>query len=284
MNYRHAFHAGNFADVFKHVVLVRLLRYLCEKDTALFYLDTHAGPGVYDLADERASRTGEWRNGIARLAAPIEAPAVKELLAPYLTLVGPIAADGKPDLYPGSPKLAQRLLRRQDRLTVCELHPDDAAALSANFSRDPRVKVLAIDGYTALKAFVPPKERRGLVFIDPPFESPAEFDQMTDHIRIAQRKWATGVYAVWYPIKNNRQAEEFARSLINANKPRRMLRLCLDVGNSDNRPGALTACAIIIINPPFPLEREAAILLPFLATRLAQGADPGSSITWLAGD
>jgi 23S rRNA (adenine2030-N6)-methyltransferase len=142
---------------------------------------------------------------------------------------------------------------------------------------------MASDGYTALKALVPPQERRGLVFVDPPFEKPSEFDQITKHIRIAQRKWPTGVYAIWFPIKDNHQAQEFAGALV-ASKIRRILRLHLDVGHREDRPGALRACALIIINPPFALAREAAILLPFLAARLALGTDYGSAVTWLAGD
>jgi len=163
MNYRHAFHAGNFADVFKHVLLARILAYLMRKDAALRYIDTHAGVGFYDLGEARAERTGEWRGGIGRLAAalPGASPQLAGLLQPYLDCLGPLDGEGRPNLYPGSPAIAQAMLRKQDRLTLCELHADDVRALAANIGRDKRAKVVAIDGYVALNAYVPPRERRG---------------------------------------------------------------------------------------------------------------------------
>ena len=170
MNYRHAFHAGNFADVFKHAMLSRILAYLMRKDAPLRYLDTHAGVGRYDLSGDEASRTGEWREGIARVVNAQKPADVAALLAPWLEVVGACDAEGKPQTYPGSPALAQAMLRPQDRLTLCELHPADSETLRRAMGRDLRVKALHIDGYMALNAYVPPVERRGLVLVDPPFE------------------------------------------------------------------------------------------------------------------
>jgi 23S rRNA (adenine2030-N6)-methyltransferase len=280
MNYRHAYHAGNFADVFKHILLVRMLVYLQRKETPLFFLDTHAGSGRYDLADDRASRTGEWRDGIARLSCPMP-PLITQLLQPYRDIIGPSDASGRPALYAGSPILAQRLLRAQDRLLLCEIHPSEVLALRSNVGCDRRVTVREIDGYTALKASVPPKERRGLVLIDPPFEVRDEFFQLITHLRGALRQWSTGIYAVWYPLKYPQLASAFANGLIAAGI-RKVLRLRLAVGHTDETPDALAACGMIIINPPLAIEDEAKVLLPFLSDCLAQGVQRSWSVDWLA--
>ncbi len=171
MNYRHGFHAGNFADVFKHALLARLLVYLLRKDAPFRVIDTHAGEGAYDLASDEAGRTLEWEGGIGRLADLSGADdETRALLAPYLDCVGALGDDGRPPLYPGSPMIAARLMREQDRAIFCELRPDAFDALRYRFGADMRVKTIHIDGYTGLGAYVPPKERRGLVLIDPPFE------------------------------------------------------------------------------------------------------------------
>src|SRR5579862_1307606 len=170
MNYRHAFHAGNFADVFKHAVLTRILVYLGQKVAPYRVIDTHAGEGVYDLSGEKAEKTDEWRSGIGRLAEANPPPDIAALLAPYLDSVAPLM-HATPPLYPGSPALAQRLTRPQDRMVFCDAHPEVVAALKAQSQswRDQRVKIVEIDGYQALNAFLPPHERRGLVLVDPPF-------------------------------------------------------------------------------------------------------------------
>ena len=213
MNYRHAFHAGNFADVFKHAILTRILVYLTRKDTPLRYLDTHAGVGRYDLRALKAEKTGEWRDGIGRLNGATFAPDVAALLEPWLKVVGPQDADGHPvQSYPGSPALAQALLRPQDRMTLCELHPEDMRSLVRRMGRDGRLRIVEIDGYLALNAYVPPPERRGLVLVDPPFESPDEFAHMVRVFADAYSKWPTGTYAFWYPLKDIRAGENFAKS------------------------------------------------------------------------
>lgn len=282
MNYRHAYHAGNFADVFKHALLCNILGYLLRKETAFRYLDTHAGIGLYDLGAEQAEKTGEWRNGIGRLIDAAPPPAVAALLAPYLA--GVRAAQPTPDaglsLYPGSPWLARAMARPQDRLTLVEKHPADVATLKRRFARDERVATVALDGWTALNAYVPPRERRGLVLVDPPFEEPDEFVRMTVRLAKAHAKWPGGIYALWYPIKDPRRIEAFAAGLV-ATGIRRMLRLELFVHAPDD-PSRLNGCGLIVVNPPFTLAGEAGVLLPYLAELLAQRGRPGWSATWLA--
>ena len=177
MNYRHAFHAGNFADVFKHAILARILVYLALKEAPFRFIDTHAGAGRYDLSSEAARRSPEWRDGVARLIKARPPAPVAALLAPYLQAIGPSDADGRPASYPGSPALAQALLRSQDRIALCEAHPEERERLVAALGRDSRLSIVGTDGYVALNAYIPPKERRGVVLIDPPYEEPDESER-----------------------------------------------------------------------------------------------------------
>ena len=278
MNYRHIFHAGNFADVFKHALLARVLTYMVQKPAPLRYIDTHAGLGRYDLSSEEAARTGEWRDGIGRLALAGLPPGSRELFLPYLTAVGPLDAEGKPASYPGSPAVAQTLLRPQDRIALCELHPVDVEMLKQNIGRDRRVKVMALDGYTGLNAFVPPPERRGLVLIDPPFESREEFDRMFAALVGAHRKWSTGTYMLWYPIKDQAAVSRFATSLAGSGI-RRILQLHLFVEDRvAAEDGPLAGCGLVVVNPPYTLELEARGMLPLLAELLGRSG----AGTWIS--
>ena len=287
MNYRHAFHAGNFADVFKHVILTRILLYLIRKDTALRVIDTHAGDGMYDLSASPAEKTAEWRNGIGRLVASCPPVEVQSILEPYLAVVTPLLA-GQPPLYPGSPALACQFLRRQDRMIFCDAHPDAVAALRARpvFARDRRVKIVEIDGFTALKAFVPPIERRGLVLIDPPFEQKTEFAALLTGLTTAAQKWPTGVYMAWFPIKDHVGVNGFLDALVAATAQagiKKLLRLELQVDTP--RPDTpLVANGLIIINPPHPLAVEARAVLPYLAQTMGIKGRCGADIAWLAAD
>lgn len=211
MNYRHAYHAGNFAEVVKHAILARVVAHLREKPAAFRLLDTHAGAGLTELAGPEASRTGEWRDGIGRLCAASLDPGVRALLAPYLDAVEGANPGGQLAAYPGSPVLARSWLRPQDRLVACELEPGAAGALRRRMHGDPRVKAVTIDGWTALNAYLPPKERRGAVLIDPPFEDPGEFTRSAEGLARAHRKWATGIYLAWYPIKDRGECDAFCR-------------------------------------------------------------------------
>jgi 23S rRNA (adenine2030-N6)-methyltransferase len=282
MNYRHAFHAGNFADVVKHAVLARIVVHLKEKPAAFRVIDTHAGAGLYDLAGPEASRTAEWREGIGRLVAAELAPAARDLLAPYLEAVAAFNGGGALKLYPGSPALMQHWLRPQDRLIACEREPTAARALAAVLRGDKRAKALAIDGYTALNAYVPPKERRGLVLIDPPFEQADEVVSLAQGLAGAQRKWPTGIYVLWYPIKDARESERFARRLARLGIPR-ILRAEFVLPVREER---LRGSGLILVNPPWTLEAELAVLLPALAGALDEASNKGAStrIGWLTGE
>ncbi len=282
MNYRHAFHAGSFADVFKHAVLCRILHYLRRKPAAFRVIDTHAGSGLYDLAGPQASRGGEWHDGIERLmAAPLTAP-VAELLAPYLEVVAALNASGRLGIYPGSPALARAWLRPQDRLIACEVEPQAAAALGRNLQGDARIKTLAIDGWTALAAYVPPKERRGLVLVDPPFEEDSDFVRLSRALGVAHRKWATGIYALWYPIKGRSEPDALAKRLRRLGIPK-ILRAELIVAPLSD-PTRLNGAGLILVNPPFALESELSVLLPALAEALGRGGKGGFKLDWLAGE
>lgn len=272
MNYRHAFHAGNFADVFKHAFLTRLLLYLHLKETAFRVIDTHAGTGLYDLASEEAGRTREAEDGIMRLQAASLPPAVAELLAPYLRIVAAVQTPQKLG-YPGSPEIIARLLRPQDRATFNELHPDDGVRLARRYRGDKRITVQHLDAWQAWKALVPPVERRGLVLVDPPFEQPREFERLATGVVEAHRRWATGVSALWYPIKAGRDVNDFKRWLgEQAIAPT----LCLELLIDRRAPvGTLSGCGLIVLNPPWTLLAEAQRILPHFATILGQSRQAG---------
>lgn len=279
MNYRHGFHAGNFADVFKHALLARLLVYLARKETPFRVIDTHAGEGAYDLSSDEAARTGEWRDGIGRLAdLSSMRDEARALLLPYLQCIGPFDEEGRLRLYPGSPAIAQRLMRAQDRAIFCELRPDGFTALRRRFGRDARVKALHIDGYIGLGGFVPPKERRGVVLIDPPFERTDELQACYYAFRNAYNKWPTGIYALWHPSKNVDNILEFQHKIA-ADAAASVMALSLDVGGDS--PG-LRATGMVVVNPPYGFDAEAQTLLASLCPCLAQGNGAGFSVAWLA--
>ena len=279
MNYRHGFHAGNFADVVKHATLARIVSYLREKPAPFRVIDTHAGAGLYDLSGAEAARTGEWREGIGRLLKATFAPEVQSLLSPYLDVVAALNPGGGIAAYPGSPLLVRAWLRPGDRLIACELEPHAAASLSKNLATSTRAKVLAIDGWTALSAYLPPKERRGLVLIDPPYEAPDEFTRLAEAFKEAQRKWAGGIYLLWYPIKDRAGPDALAKQM-KALRIGKVLRAEMTVARV---PAAdrLIGSGLIIVNPPWTLEKELAVLLPALAECLAPNQG-GFRLDWLA--
>jgi len=272
MNYRHSFHAGNFADVVKHAVLALVLEHLKRKETPFFVLDTHAGTGLYDLAASEAERTGEWRGGIGRV---IEAPPPE--LEAYLAVVRDLNPEGGLRWYPGSPALAARLTRPQDRLAFVELHPEDHATLRRNFARDRRVGVHHGDGYGALKALLPPAERRGLVLIDPPYESADEIEQLRRGLAEALRRWRSGVFLLWYPIKDPHAAERFHADLAMLGPPPTLV---AEISLGGKSGGRLAATGLAIVNPPWQLDVALIALLPPLAEILAPG-EGDSRIDWL---
>lgn len=279
MNYSHAFHAGNFADVVKHVVLVRVLLHLAKKPTPFRVIDTHAGAGLYDLAGDAASRTGEWREGVGRLGAIEPDSQAGALLAPYRALID---ADLAAMRYPGSPLLVQRLLRETDRAIACETQPAVRQTLARALGRDRRVKVLEIDGWTGLGAFVPPPERRGLVLVDPPFEATDEFSRMASGFATAFRKWRTGIFLLWYPVKNFERRDAFWTALAASGAPD-LLRIEFAIAPVDPAAG-LTRTGLAVANAPFTLADEMRVVLPALAGALGrEGAATWSVETFQTG-
>jgi 23S rRNA (adenine2030-N6)-methyltransferase len=283
VNYRHAFHAGNFADVLKHAVLARILVHLNRKEAPFRFIDTHAGAGRYDLSGDEARRSPEWREGIARVLTARPPAPVGELLRPYLQAVGPHDGQGRPASYPGSPAIAQTLMRARDRIALCEANGDERAALIAALGRDGRLSIVGTDGYVALNAYLPPKERRGLVLIDPPFETPDEANSIVRALERALRKWPTGTYIAWRPILDARADARFANSVAALAAPN-ILRLELDVGLGlvgEHGQRRLASAGLLIVNPPHALVEEARTLLPWLSEILGRGGRGKHLCAWL---
>lgn len=269
MNYRHAYHAGNFADVVKHAVLSRLVEYLKQKDKAFRVVDTHAGIGRYDLASVEAGKTGEWQGGIGRLLEVTLEPQAAALLQPYLEAVRAENPDGGLRCYPGSPLVVRHLLRKQDRLTAIELHSQDAARLKAVFAGDFQTRVIELDGWMALGAHLPPKEKRGLVLVDPPFEEEGEFARLVENLRRAHRRWPGGIYALWYPIKDRKAVAAFRAALKETGIPK-LLDIGFEIRPASSEP-SLDGSGLVVANPPFTLEGELRLMLPALHKVLAVG-------------
>lgn len=260
MNYRHAFHAGGPADVVKHAVLARILIHLQSKPAAFRVIDSHAGAGLYDLRGPEATRNPEWRHGIARLLGAAIADDARVLLAPYLDALASLNPGGELATYPGSPVLARMLLRSQDRLVACEIEPQAVAALTRHLGGDRRTKAVAIDGWTALNAYVPPPERRGVVLIDPPFEAADEFSRLAQALEAAHRKWATGIFVLWYPTHGRQDSDALARRL-RRSRIQKVLRIEVEF-ETPQEPRRLAGCGLIVVNPPWTLADDAAILMP----------------------
>lgn len=273
MHYQHRFHAGNFADVFKHVLLCALVQALNRKDKPWSYLETHAGAASYDLSDAAALKTGEWQDGIGRLWPPTESGALSD----YLRIVrahnpGPVLRH-----YPGSPEFVRALARPDDRLALCEKVPEIHAELRERMRGDARIAVHLRDGYEA-HALLPPKEKRGLVLVDPPFERPDEFEALAAFLDKALARFAQGVFAVWYPLKKRYDAERWLRRL-----QRGLGRPSLNCRFDSGAPGEgqMRGCGLVVVNPPFQFEREAGAALRLLAGRLAQGRRAQAGCDWL---
>lgn len=274
MNYRHAYHAGNFADVMKHALLVWIVGYLRQKTKPLFFLDTHAGRGSYRLDADEAARTGEWRDGIGRLIGASDAP---DEIRPYLDLV----ARDLPRSYPGSPVLIERLLRANDRLFACELHPEDFKSLEAVLPRrHVRIRLFHQDGYGALNA-LPPAEKRGMVLIDPPYEARDEFDRVVAALKRLYRQFATCTAAVWYPIKAGWGTEAFHAELTQTGI-KRIVAAELRVRREDGEK--LAGSGLVVVNPPFGFEQSAGKILDWLAKGLGQDKSAQSRVVTLVGE
>jgi len=282
MNYRHAYHAGNFADVLKHAVLALVIEHLKLKPAPFRVIDTHAGIGVYDLASEPALKTGEWRAGIGRVIdaeLPAEAAGI---LAPYLAVVREVNGEGPLTRYPGSPLIARRLMRASDRLVVNELHPEDHAELEKLFARDAETKVLELDGWTALKSLLPPRERRGVVLVDPAFEEEGELDRLVEGLQEAARRFATGTFLLWYPIKDPKGVAAFRRKIAALRLPKALAVELMIRGAEDVE--RFNGAGLIVVNPPYTLEAKLKALMPLLARLLQQGEGARFLLHELASD
>ncbi len=279
MNYLHGFHAGNHADVLKHAGLMALLAYLKTKEKPLFVLDSHGGRGGYDLSGDQSQRSGEYRHGIARIIEASDAPAA---LQPYFAAVRADNPGGGLSRYPGSPLMIARALRPQDRLIACDLHSDEAAHLADVLRPYRKARVEARDGYGAVKALLPPPERRGLILIDPPFEKKTEFADLATALRAGWKRFPAGVYLVWYPLKDREAVSGLMRDIAEAGIADAVT-YELFVRDPDAAPG-MAGSGLLAINASFALDPAMAAIGPFLAERLAQGAGAFFKATRITGE
>lgn len=276
LSYRHHFHAGNHADVLKHAVLARLLLALHKKEAPFRYLDAHAGAGLYDLGGVRALKNREFETGISRLWARADVP---EGLWPYLDAVRAENPDGELRVYPGSPRIARRFLRANDRMVLTDLNAAEVEALERTFRGDRRVVVERRDAEDALRAHLPPPQRRGVVLVDSAFDRANELARVVEALAAAHRRWATGIFAVWYPLMDSRSMRGFEQAVV-ATGIRKVLQLELEV-IAEDRASALRGSGLLVVNPPWHLDDEARPLLEWLAGVLSQGAGSTSTVRWL---
>lgn len=264
LSYRHSFHAGNHADVLKHIVQSLILNSLQQKEKPFVYHDTHSGVGRYDLTHEWSEKTGEYKQGIARVWQQDDIPAE---LDSYLDAIRQLNQGETLRYYPGSPRVARAHLREQDRMVLTELHPSDYPLLEQEFHRDRQVSIYKEDGFARLKASLPPQERRGLVLIDPPYELAKEYRDVVRAIAQSYKRWATGIYAIWYPVVNRCDIDDMLQGLQGL-EIRKILQIELGVAPDTNERG-MTASGMIVINPPWTLESQMQTILPFLKQAIA---------------
>lgn len=281
MNYRHIYHAGNFADVFKHIVLVTLLQSLLGKEKAFCYLDTHAGTGLYDLNAEEAQKTKEFEFGIGRINQILKLHPENEIPPEINAYLKGIkfynVHENSARFYPGSPSIARYFLRPQEKMILSELHPQDVNLLKQVFLNDKQVAIHQLDGYQALKAFLPPPERRGLILIDPPYEQENEMERIHAGLQIALKKWETGIYALWYPIKEKYLINNL-HYLLKSLNTKKMILAELRLYSDEDSSHPLKGCGMAIINPPWQLDQRLNILLPWVWNALSQDKVGGIQI------
>lgn len=260
MNYRHAYHAGSFADVFKHILLMLVIESLLKKEKPFCYLDTHAGIGKYDLKSIEAEKTREFETGIGRLL--LATTKVPQSVADYCQIVKNHNQNGVLKWYPGSPRIVRPMLRPNDKMILTELHPIDCLTLKEEFKHDKQVAVHLLDGYQGLKAFLPPNPRRGVVLIDPPYEDANEFNLIVKNLLIALDRWSQGIFLIWYPVKNRYQITNFEQKL----KKSHICNVLMTELNlyPDDAPLALNGSGMVVINPPWKLAQKLSEILPWL--------------------
>lgn len=279
LSYRHSFHAGNFADVLKHIVQMLIIESLKEKEKPFLYIDTHAGAGRYQLTGQAAEKTGEYLEGIARLW---EAKDLPEELKPYLSLIKSINPSGQLRHYPGSPWIAQTLLRAQDKLVMAELHTTDYTLLNKEFRADERMTILRSDGFHLVKSHLPPVSRRGFVLMDPPYELKEDYQRVVRAVQDGHKRFATGVFAIWYPVVF-RQAIKKMCSELEATGIKKILQIELGVKPDSSQRG-MTASGMIVVNPPWKLEEQMNAVLPWLVKTLAPNNTGHSTVNWVVGE
>ena len=272
LSYRHAFHAGNFADVLKHSVLTLVLDYMCRKEKGFHYIDSHSGAGMYQLQDEYSQKTGEYKDGIAKLVNELNLP---EALQPYVNLIKELNPTNstndtnKLDIYPGSPGIAKRFMRRQDSTHLFELHPTDIQHLNDFCYRWKKVFVKQSDGYQGILGLLPPPNRRGVVLIDPPYELKEDYYKAVDTIVKAYKKFATGTYILWYPVVKRKQVNTMEQAFIHSDvKNLLQLEFCL---SPDTDEYGMTGTGLFIVNPPWQLSKQMTEVLPYLKETLGNG-------------
>ncbi|NRA53486.1 MAG: 23S rRNA (adenine(2030)-N(6))-methyltransferase RlmJ [Gammaproteobacteria bacterium] len=276
LSYRHSFHAGNFADVLKHTVQSLIIESLKQKPTPFVYHDTHSAAGRYDLRDAKSEKTGEYKEGIARLWHRDDIP---DLMQPYIDTIEALNPNGDLTYYPGSPMVAWQLMEQQNRLELTELHPTDIELLRQEFAGQRKVRIQQIDGYKGLKGAMPPAQRRALVLIDPPYELKTEHDDAIKGIVESHRRFATGIYALWYPVVSRAQVERFCQKF-SEQGIKKILRIELCVKGDTNEFG-MTGSGMIIVNPPWKLEQQMRELLPWLTKQLKQDNSAHFTLEWL---
>lgn len=277
LSYRHSFHAGNHADVLKHIVLMLILENLKLKDKGFYYLDTHAGVGRYQLSSDEAEKTGEYKEGIGRLWERTDLP---EEISHYVDLIKNLNFGAKAlRYYAGSPLIAAQLLRPQDRALLTELHPRDFPLLRNNFKEFKNVSVKCDNGFQQLKATLPPKERRGLVLIDPPYELKEDYDLVVKAAEEGYKRFATGTYAIWYPVVLRQQTKRIFKGL-QASGIRKILKIELAVRPDSDQRG-MTASGMAVINPPWTLENQMKAMLPYLVKTLVPEGTGSWTVEWI---
>ncbi|MCV2403381.1 23S rRNA (adenine(2030)-N(6))-methyltransferase RlmJ [Marinomonas sp. C2222] len=276
LSYRHIYHAGNHADILKHLVVSQICRHLIKKEAPFFYLDTHAGIGQYPLDSEQAQKNKEFQSGIAKLLSEDNLP---ESIEALLDIVREMNPNGQLEVYPGSPKIVDYYVRQKDKLHLCELHPNDFPTLAALFPNKRKANVVKDNGFAAVKAMLPPPQKRGFVLMDPPYEVKKDYQYVVQALQEGQQRFPQGTYAIWYPVLNRRQADNLLKS-VKSTGIRNVLLLELCIRNTEKERG-MSGSGMIIVNPPWTLEKEAKEFLPFLQDTLAEDNDAGYQITWI---
>ncbi|TPE50921.1 23S rRNA (adenine(2030)-N(6))-methyltransferase RlmJ [Maribrevibacterium harenarium] len=276
LSYRHIYHAGNHADILKHIVVSEICHHLVKKDNPFFYLDTHAGIGLYELSSDQAQLNREFDSGIAKL---MNCPDVPEAVQRYLDIVNELNPDGQLRLYPGSPKVVDAYVRQKDKLHLCELHPNDYPLLAALFPNKRRANVEKGDGFAAVKAMLPPPQKRGFVLMDPPYEVKKDYQTVVKTLEQGVSRFSQGTYAIWYPVLSRKQADDLLKA-VESTKIRNILLLELNIRDTEKNRG-MAGSGMIVVNPPWTMEKEAQAFMPFLTKLLAEDQDAHYQLRWI---